>query len=109
MKKQIWLLMLSAFFISSCSMIEESINDPGQEDIFSSLDGMTAYTNSFYDILPAASGDQGEIEQDLVDYGAGTALNDFIQRGAFNQDNSSGWDWDDLRNANYFIDQIKEV
>src|SRR5699024_10588364 len=108
MNKKIYILGMIILFISSCDMDENSITQPGKEEVFNSVDGLEAYTNSFYDILPSAN-DQGVVEQNLVDYGAVTSLNGFVQRGAYSEDNSSGWSWSGLRNINYFLDNIETV
>jgi hypothetical protein len=39
----------------------------------------------------------------MSDYLAVKSVPDFIRDGAFSATNSSGWDWSDLRNINYFI------
>ncbi|WP_246230572.1 RagB/SusD family nutrient uptake outer membrane protein [Mucilaginibacter humi] len=62
---------------------------------------MKLYTNSFYNMgfLPKNSTAQDA----MSDYPAVKSVPDFIRDGAFGQSNSSGWDWTDLRNINYFI------
>lgn len=72
-----------------------------KEAIFSSPDGLQTYANSFYGIIP----DAGAIMRgdNISDYGARTQVPDFLRPGVYTPTQSSGWDWSDLRNLNYFI------
>ena len=105
MKLYIGLLLLSISFSFGCQMDEPPITSADKAAIFSSEDGLKAYSVSFYDMLPNAT-DQSIVEQSLVDYGATTTLDAFILGNAYSENNSSGWskdDWAKLRNVNYFI------
>lgn len=72
-----------------------------KEAIFSSPDGLETYANSFYSIIP----DAGTIMRgdNMSDYGARTQVPDFLRPGVYTPTQSSGWDWGNLRNLNYFI------
>jgi len=54
-------------------------------------------------MLPSGS-ELNQIEVDLVDFGAINSINSYITLNAYSEEVSSGWDWDDLRNVNYFIE-----
>lgn len=105
MKFSIWFIALIVLFSFGCKMDEPPITSADKAAIFSSEDGLKAYSMSFYDMLPSAT-NQSIVEQSLVDYGATTTLNAFILRNAYSENNSDGWgqsDWAKLRNVNYFI------
>src|SRR5690606_31926796 len=65
------------------------------------------YANSFYDILPGT--DVGVFNgDDVSDIVARNGVDDLLSPGALSPITSSGWDWEDLRNINYFIEQASE-
>lgn len=74
-----------------------------KEAVFSSEKGLETYAYSFYDILPDANAiHRGD---EMSDYGARTQSPDFYRKGSgFGSRQSSGWDWRNLRNINYFIE-----
>jgi hypothetical protein len=102
MKKYILLIFVTVFLCSGCEMEEPAITSTDKNAIFSSEEGLKAYTVSFYDMFPAAT-DQAIIEQSLVDYGATNTLSGFTLLNSYSENNSSGWSWSALRNINYFI------
>lgn len=102
MKKLIIYIAVLAGLFSSCRMDEPPITSVDKNAIFSSEEGLKAYSISFYDMLPSAT-DQAIVEQSLVDYGATNTLSSFITRNSYSENNSSGWSWSALRNVNYFI------
>jgi hypothetical protein len=83
-------------------MDEPVITSTDKGAIFSSEEGLKAYSMSFYDILPDAT-DQAIVEQSLVDYGATNTLSGFTLVNSYSENNSTGWSWTSLRNFNYFI------
>lgn len=102
MKKHILLLGISAIVFSGCELYEPPVTAIDKNAIFSSEEGMLAYSMSFYDMIPNAT-DQAIVEQSLVDYGATNTLSGFTLLNSFSENNSSGWTWSALRNINYFI------
>lgn len=100
MKKQyLWFLLLS-FLIVHCEKLDQLPEASAtKSSVFGSISGLDLYTNSFYSILP------GRITSldAMSDYLAVKAVPTFIMQGAFTPALSSGWDWTDLRNVNYFI------
>ena len=89
--------------VSSCEMDERPYTTTDKKAIFSSEEGLKAYSMSFYNLLPDAT-NQSIVEQSLVDYGATNSLGGFVLKNAYSENNSSGWSWGDLRNINYFIE-----
>jgi len=105
MRKYILFIAATVLLFSSCEMDEPPVTQTDRNAIFSSEEGLRAYSISFYDMFPNAS-DQAIVEQSLVDYGATNTLSGFTLRNSYSENNSSGWDADDwakLRNVNYFI------
>lgn len=102
MKKYILLILTIAFLSSGCEMDEPAVTSIDKKAIFSSEEGLKAYSMSFYDMFPSAT-DQSIVEQTLVDYGATNTLSGFTLLNSFSENNSSGWGWSELRNLNYFI------
>ncbi|MCC9166269.1 RagB/SusD family nutrient uptake outer membrane protein [Pontibacter harenae] len=102
MKKQLlWLIFFCAVF-SSCEKLDQApMATATKEAVFSSEKGLELYANSFYDVLPSANDvHRGDA---MSDYAARTQVPDFLRAGAFGPRQSSGWNWDQLRNINYFI------
>lgn len=93
---------MAALLFSSCKMDEPPVTRVDKQAVFSSEQGLEAYSMSFYDMLPSAT-DQAIVEQSLTDYGATNTLTPFITRNSYSENNSTGWSWSALRNVNYFI------
>lgn len=74
----------------------------GRDAIFGSEAGMKLYTNSFYNILPGIN-DIYKVDA-MADFSAVSSVQDFLRTGAYNSRVANGWDWKDLRNINYFIE-----
>lgn len=102
MKRYLFFLFAIVLLHTSCEMDEPAITSTDKEAIFGSEEGLKAYSMSFYDMFPSAT-DQAIVEQSLVDYGATNTLSGFTLLNAYSENNSSGWNWSDLRNINYFI------
>jgi len=97
----IYIVALGLLF-NSCELDEAPVTTADRRAIFSSEEGLRAYSMSFYDMFPGAT-DQAIVEQTLVDYGATNTLSGFTLRNSYSENNASGWGWSDLRNVNYFI------
>lgn len=93
--------------MTACDLTEEPISQLGKEAIFSSESGLETYSWSFYNAIPTGS-NQHAIEQSLVDYLGGIYINDFLRKGAYNSEKSTGWTWTTLRNVNWFIQNCEE-
>lgn len=102
MKRYIWHIIMAVIISAGCKMDEPVITATDKGAIFSSEEGLKAYSISFYDIFPDAT-DQSIVEQSLVDYGATNTLSGFTLINSYSENNSTGWSWSTLRNFNYFI------
>jgi hypothetical protein len=71
--------------------------------VFGSISGLELYTSSFYNILPNADTIPVFRADATADFAARTSYPDFLRPGFFDARQSSGWNWNDLRNFNYFI------
>ncbi len=98
------LLFCGAVFLVSCAknLDQTPQSTASKEAVFGSEDGLKLYTSSFYNMLPDIN-TIFRTDCNLSDYGATTAVPDFLRTGAFSSRQSSGWSWSNLRNVNYFI------
>lgn len=99
------ILYLVIFFsLTGCKKILElkPIDKLTPSEAFSSERDLNLYTNSFYNALPDAksifSADQ------LSDYASVNSVSTYLQPNGFTPVLASGWDWSDLRNINYFLE-----
>lgn len=102
MKKEYILMLLVCLAFTACKKLDQQPESTASKQaIFGTENGLKLYTNSFYgmDLMPKNSTSQDA----MSDYLAVKAVPDFIREGAFGANNSSGWNWRDLRNINYFI------
>jgi hypothetical protein len=107
MKKQYIWILLSCLSLAACKKLDQQPESTAtREAVFGSENGLKLYTNSFYNMgfLPRNSTSQDA----MSDYLAVRSVQDFIRPGAFGANNSSGWNWDDLRNINYFIENCND-
>jgi hypothetical protein len=107
MKKHYILILLGCLCFGACKKLDQEPKaTPTKEAVFGTENGLKLYTNSFYgrDFLPKNSTSQDA----MSDYLAVKAVPDFVRVGGFGANNSSGWNWDDLRNINYFIENCND-
>ena len=102
MKRIIIPFVAACSFLVSCSRDEIPQASVDKETVFNNESGLETYSYSFYNMLPSVS--NGYKKDEMCDYGAVTNYNDFIRKNAYSAELSSGWDWEDLRNVNYFIE-----
>ncbi|SHF88339.1 Starch-binding associating with outer membrane [Mariniphaga anaerophila] len=107
MKKIFYSLFIVFLLVTSCDLYEAPKSSVGKDAVFSSEAGLETYSYSFYNMLPTGSG-LNQIEIDLVDFGAINNLPDFLSKNAYSEEISSGWNWNDLRNVNYFIENCAD-
>lgn len=101
--KRISIAVVLVLTLFSCTKVldKKPFDAITPQDAFNNEQGLQLYTNSFYNMLPSArdifSADQ------LSDY---AAINSFpvYLTNSFNAQQASGWDWGDLRNINYFLE-----
>ena len=92
--------MILSFLVVSCELEQLPEATTSREAVFSNASGLALYSNSFYTMLPNGNG--STTLDAMSDYLAVKELPTFLQ-AAFAATNSSGWDWGDLRNINYFL------
>jgi hypothetical protein len=97
--RYLWFILLS-FVVVSCELEQLPEATTSREAVFSSASGLSLYSNSFYTMFPDGNG--STTQDAMSDYLAVKEIPSFLQ-AAFAPTNSSGWDWGDLRNINYFI------
>ena len=102
MKRIIYSFVSVCLLLSSCSMDETPQASVDKDTVFRTEKGLETYSYSFYDMLPSVT--NGYNQDAMCDYGAVTNYDDFIRAGAYSPEVSTGWDWTDLRNINYFIE-----
>lgn len=98
-KLYLWFILIS-FFAVSCDLEQLPEATTSRSAVFGSAQGLDLYANSFYTILPNGNG--STTLDAMSDYLAVKEIPTFLQ-AAFAPTNSSGWDWGDLRNINYFL------
>jgi hypothetical protein len=102
--KYLWGLFITGTLFTACTKnLDQAPEDTATRvAVFSSDKGLETYSNSFYEILPSANSiHQGDA---MADYSARTQVPDFLLEGAFGPRQSNGWDWNALRNINFFIE-----
>jgi hypothetical protein len=70
-----------------------------KEPVFNSETGLAMYTNSFYNVFPSTT-----VQYNALSYYIATnQVIKYLTENAFSAEESGGWDWNTLRNINYFI------
>ncbi len=99
--KRILFIPIIALLFSSCELNELPKASGTEEDIFGTENGLKTYSYSFYrNITSRSDAFKGDA---MADYSAVNSLNDFIAKGAYSPEVSSGWDFTALRNINQMI------
>lgn len=104
MRQKLFYIVLAGATLTGCSKLDQVPEATAtREAVFSSEKGLETYAYSFYDILPDANAIHRSDE--MSDYGARTQAPDFYRSGSgFGSRQSGGWDWRNLRNINFFIE-----
>ncbi len=101
------LATISLLAISSCDLSETPVDTATNQAIFGSESGLELYSNSFYDLLPNT--DVGVFQDDdNSDLVARNGVDNYLAVNALSPITSSGWNWTQLRNINYFIDSAEK-
>jgi len=103
MKNIGWLICaVFLFSFTACQKLDQQPEDTATGNaVFNTENGLALYANSFYDVLP--TGNDLIRGDEMSDYGARSQVPDFLRAGAYGPQQSTGWDWDKLRNLNFFI------
>lgn len=103
MRRFFFVLTALAVALNGCKKLDQAPQDTAtKEAVFGSEKGLELYANSFYKLLPSAS--DAHKKDDMSDYAARSQAPDFLVDGAYGPRQSNGWDWDGLRNINYFLE-----
>ncbi|WP_185216709.1 RagB/SusD family nutrient uptake outer membrane protein [Sphingobacterium mizutaii] len=90
-----------ALLFSSCELSEMPQATATEDDIFGTENGLKTYSISFYNNI--TSGSDAYKGDAMTDYSVVNSLNDFMVKGAYSPEVSSGWSWSTLRNINQMI------
>lgn len=108
MKKQLYIFILLLTVGTGCKKSFD-LTPPDKlspETSFKTERNLQLYANSFYNMLPTGSdivrGDQ------TSDYLAGNSVPAFLS-GSYSATQAGGWNWTELRNINYFLEQYQQA
>lgn len=93
--------ILVALFLPQCELEEMPKSEIAKESIFNTESGLELYAYSFYGVLPSAY--QIHHGDAMSDYIVRNSIPDIMTNG-YSANQSGGWDWGELRNINYFIE-----
>ena len=96
--KKILLSFIAVLLITACNMEELPEAQISKEPVFSSETGLKMYTNSFYDMFPSST-----TNNTYSYYIATNNVIKYFTENGYSPEESSGWNWGNLRNINYFI------
>lgn len=101
--KYIGLLFLISLLAGGCQDLDQVPQSTADNNaVFNSEKGLELYATSFYDILP--DGNSIIRADEISDFGARSQVHDFLRAGAYGPRQSTGWEWKQLRNINYFLE-----
>lgn len=106
--KQIYILLLAGL-LGSCSDFEKYPNDrlnPGES--FKNERDLELYVKSFYEMLPTGEAVMKK-DAELSDYLATSSVPPLFINGNYTALDATGWDWDNLRNINYFLENCNNA
>lgn len=112
-----WVFCLAVIVVyCSCSkqLNQQPQSTASQAAVFGSIQGLQLYANSFYDnTLPGvvAGNETYKIDAQLADFGAQMSCPTYLQQGSYSSRivPTSYWNWNPLRNINYFIQGLATV
>ncbi|MDR1331105.1 MAG: RagB/SusD family nutrient uptake outer membrane protein [Tannerella sp.] len=92
--------------LAGCDLNEMPQATASRQAIFESRSGLELYSNSFYELLPTPYDGVFQVD-DNSDLVARNGVDTRFSPNALSPITSSGWDWKDLRNINYFIENCE--
>ena len=104
MRKTLYIVTILAGLAvaTSCDLTESPKSSAGTSLVFGSETGLRSYCYSFYSLLPGG-GDAHSQDDEMAEYIAKSSL-DLYESGGITPDAQKSWDWEDIRNVNYFLD-----
>lgn len=103
-----FLIVISAAILSSCSkdyLDRQPESDISPNAFFRTEKDLELYTNSFYRALPSAEGVYNEDVDNIVKQ----TLPDEVTGKRLVPVSGGGWDWGELRNINYFLENYNRT
>lgn len=96
------LISIVAVFTWSCDDYLERypLAEIAPENFFKTADELKLYTNSFYGMIPSASGIYGESVDNIIT----SSLSEEVRGTRIVPSSGGGWSWGDLRNINFFLE-----
>ncbi len=91
-------ILLALAFVCACNMEELPKATTSKEPVFQTEKGLKMYTNSFYNAFPAYTS-----RSTISYYIATNQVIKYLTEEGYSAEESSGWNWETLRNINYFI------
>lgn len=88
----------------SCDITRDPVDRMSPETYFKSAEECRLYTNQFYTLFPGASG----IYAEEADYIIGNSLSDEVKGTRIVPSTASTWNWDALRNINFFLSRANQ-
>lgn len=97
-----YLLILTVFVSLSCEdlLVKVPQDELSPESFFTTEEECQLYTNNFYLMFPGGSSIYAETADIIVQ----TTLDDEVSGNRTVPSTSSDWDWDDLRDINFFLE-----
>lgn len=99
--------ILGAVTLFSCNLDEVPVSEVSKEPVFGTENGLELYANSFYDVLPSPS--EAHKADNMCDYACRALVPNFLLKDAYGPQQSDGWEWEKLRNINYFIQNCTDT
>lgn len=102
--KKLILIAIIAFTVQGCSKFldKQPFANLTPNQVFTNANDMGLYVNSFY-VKQMPTGNDIASADNTSDYITGNNVPSLMQKST-SADNIGGWDWTDLRNINYFLD-----
>ncbi|MFT3948515.1 MAG: RagB/SusD family nutrient uptake outer membrane protein [Agriterribacter sp.] len=108
--KKLAIILSGIFLIYSCkkdSLDRYPLSELSPETYFKSENELKTYTNSFYGLVPGDPSDGGSsIWGTYIDDEATFSVSDLVRGTRTTPVTGGGWDWDMLRNINFFLENV---
>lgn len=98
--KKIVYIILTAICFYACDMEEPPKAQVDKKPVFNTESGLKMYTNSFYELFEPVAPSMYSANSYYI---ATNQVIRYLTENAFSAEESTGWNWGELRNINYFI------
>lgn len=103
-----FIILICILFFSSCSddyLDKEPLSDVTANNFFLKASDLQLYTNGFYRMFPSTSIYNGDAVADNI---VSTTLSDEMRGARTIPTTGGGWDWADLRDINFFLENYEK-